>query len=196
MTGYSFSPVELSRKERVGVSLFSVGLAIFLTVDVIGDWSNGASLAHIIGEGLLSIVACLAAVWVNRKLFRMRAQLNSAEIELMKSSGLADSFQADAMKWKAESLKFSSGLSQAIDAQMERWNLSSAEKQVALLLLKGLSLKEIADLRSVSEGTIRQQTVAVYEKSKTGGRAELSAFFLEDLLLAPTPLGREPRMDS
>jgi len=34
-----------------------------------------------------------------------------------------------------------------------------------------------------SERTVRQHAVAVYRKSGLAGRAELSAFFLEDLLL-------------
>ena len=50
-------------------------------------------------------------------------------------------------------------------------------------MLKGLSHKEIADIRATSETTIRQQALAVYRKSDLRSRAELSAFFLEDLLL-------------
>lgn len=57
------------------------------------------------------------------------------------------------------------------------------EKQVALLLLKGLGLREAADVLGRSERTVRQHAVAVYKKSGLSGRAELSAFFLEDLLL-------------
>jgi DNA-binding NarL/FixJ family response regulator len=56
------------------------------------------------------------------------------------------------------------------------------EREVGLLL-KGLSHKEIADARSISETTIRQQALAIYRKSGLRSRAELSAFFLEDLLL-------------
>ena len=57
-----------------------------------------------------------------------------------------------------------------------------AEEEVGLLLLKGLSMKEIADLRGTSERTAREQAGAVYAKAGLSGRAELSAFFLEDLL--------------
>ena len=79
----------------------------------------------------------------------------------------------------------------AIDAQFDRWALSSAEREVALLLLKGLSHKEIAPLRGCSERTVRHQARAVYRKAGLAGRIELAAFFLEDLLVpsapAPTP---------
>jgi DNA-binding NarL/FixJ family response regulator len=46
-----------------------------------------------------------------------------------------------------------------------------------------LSHHEIADVRNSSERTIRDQARAVYRKSGVSGRSELSAFFLEDLLL-------------
>jgi len=70
----------------------------------------------------------------------------------------------------------------AIDDQLERWHLSAAEKEVALLLLKGLEHKEIAQLREVAETTVRQQARSLYRKAGLAGRHELAAFFLEDLL--------------
>jgi DNA-binding NarL/FixJ family response regulator len=50
----------------------------------------------------------------------------------------------------------------------------------------GLSHKEIAGIRATSETTIRQQSLAIYRKAGLHNRSELSAFFLEDLLL-PAP---------
>ena len=60
--------------------------------------------------------------------------------------------------------------------------ISPSEKEVALLMLKGLSIKEIANSRSTQEKTVRKQASAIYEKSHLGGRHELSAWFFEDLL--------------
>lgn len=54
---------------------------------------------------------------------------------------------------------------------------------MALLLLKGHSHKAIARLTSRSSQTARQHASAVYKKSGLAGRAELAAFFLEDLML-------------
>ena len=42
-------------------------------------------------------------------------------------------------------------------------------------------------MRETSERTVRQQSLAVYRKAGLTGRAELSAFFLEDLLAPSTP---------
>lgn len=80
-------------------------------------------------------------------------------------------------------------LGAAIQAQFQTWGLTPAEQDVGLLMLKGFSHKEIARLRTTSEATIRQQAASIYEKSNLSGRAALSAFFLEDLLLpGPPPL--------
>jgi DNA-binding CsgD family transcriptional regulator len=70
-----------------------------------------------------------------------------------------------------------------MESQFERWGLTGAERDVALRLLKGQSHKEIAYVTGRSERTIRQHAVAVYQKSGLHGRAELAAFFLEDLPL-------------
>ena len=89
-------------------------------------------------------------------------------------------------------------LGAAIQAQFQAWGLTPAEQDVGLLMLKGFSHKEIARLRATSEATIRQQAASIYDKANLSGRAALSAFFLEDLLLPDTPplvngIAREPR---
>ena len=61
------------------------------------------------------------------------------------------------------------------------WALTAAEADVASLMLKGATLREIAALRRTAEATIRQQAQSVYRKSGLASRAELSAYFLEDL---------------
>ena len=69
-----------------------------------------------------------------------------------------------------------------ITSQFEDWSLSASEKEVALLIIKGFSMKEISELRSVKEKTIRQQATSIYNKTGLSGRHELAAYFIEDLL--------------
>ncbi len=89
--------------------------------------------------------------------------------------------ERDAWRLSAESALV--GLGRAIDRQFDAWKLTPAEREVALLLLKGRSHKHIARLTDRSERTVRQHAAAVYEKAGLGGRAELAAFFLEDVML-------------
>lgn len=94
--------------------------------------------------------------------------------------------QADLERWRVGAQRLLEGLGDAIDGQFATWGLTGAEREVALLLLKGLGHKQIAARTGRSERTVRQHAVAVYRKSGLGGRAELAAFFLDDLILPPT----------
>ncbi|KJK13729.1 hypothetical protein UB46_39910 [Burkholderiaceae bacterium 16] len=72
--------------------------------------------------------------------------------------------------------------------QFEAWKLTPAEKDVALLRVKGLSLEEIAGLRESRAKTVRQHAANVYAKAQLEGRHQLAAYFLEDLM-APAAVG-------
>ena len=90
-------------------------------------------------------------------------------------------------RWRASAQQALEGLARAIDAQFTAWRLTPAEREVALLLLKGYGHKQIAALTGRSERTARQHAGVVYEKAGLDGRAGLAAYFLQDLML---PEGR------
>jgi DNA-binding CsgD family transcriptional regulator len=69
-----------------------------------------------------------------------------------------------------------------LGAKFTDWNLSVSEREIALLLIKGLSIHEIADIRTTKTGTIKSQCSSVYRKAEVKGRNELVAYFVEDLL--------------
>ena len=100
-----------------------------------------------------------------------------------------DVARRDGACWREASRAHVQGLSRAIASQFAAWGLTEAEADVAGLILKGLSHKEIATLRLGSEATVRQHATAVYRKSGLPGRAQLTAFFLEDLLMPVDPEG-------
>lgn len=93
--------------------------------------------------------------------------------------------RAESRQWREEMADHLRELGSAIRRQFEDWRLTAAEQDVGLLLLKGFSHKEIARLRRTGEATIRQQAASIYQKAGLGGRAALSAFFLDDLLAGP-----------
>ena len=70
--------------------------------------------------------------------------------------------------------------------QFEAWQLTASEQDVVIMLLKGLSFREIADLRETREKTVRQQASSVYAKAGVSGRNELAAWFFEDMLDPPS----------
>lgn len=97
-------------------------------------------------------------------------------------------------RWRSAARAHVDGLSRAIRAQFLEWQLTPTEQDVAELLLKGLSHKEIGVLRGSSEATIRQHATSVYRKSGLSSRAQLTAFFLEDLLAPSTNPVSKPNL--
>lgn len=99
-----------------------------------------------------------------------------------------DAARIQGRQWRDETRTLLKGLGEAIDRQFLTWKLTEAEREVGLLILKGMSLKEIAAVRVTSERTIRAQARSIYAKAGLSGRAALSAFFLEDLLAPIEPV--------
>jgi DNA-binding CsgD family transcriptional regulator len=112
-------------------------------------------------------------------LFRITRQQRDDHLQVIRDLEIA---RLQGQRWRSESRTLLNGLGEAIDVQFTRWSLTDAEREVALLLLKGLSTKEIAAVRTGSERTVREHARAIYSKAGLTGRAALSAFFLEDLL--------------
>ena len=71
---------------------------------------------------------------------------------------------------------------EVMQKQFDVWQLTGSEQDVVLGLLKGLSFREIAELRDTREKTVRQQATSVYRKAGVAGRHELAAWFFEDML--------------
>ncbi len=168
-----------------GIAAVLVAMTMLVSVDVALDahaaelpWQGHVGLDLLIAVLGLGGTAALALrlVGVVRGTRALRERLDAAERE--------------AQHFREESRAHLRGLAAAIDRQLVRWSLSPAEREVVLLLLKGLSLKEIGTLRGCSERTVRHQARAVYRKAGLAGRVELAAFFLVDLLVPAAP-GRE-----
>ena len=145
-----------------------LAIALLIAWDLAGDYKEGAGLVHLSVEFLV-LLACaggIAFLW--RQLRQTRQGLGAA--------------LADARQWQNEHRELMQGLGVAIQDQFMRWELSKAEAEVGLLLLKGLTHREIAAVRGTGERTAKEQARALYRKSGLSGRSTLSSFFLEDLL--------------
>lgn len=158
-------------------------MACLAAVDLVSDLGEGTTVSHVVVEGTILLVGFLGAALVTRKLIQATRLARVASAEARSLAGELARSAAEAERWRDEARDLVRGLSQAIDDQFDRWQLSPAEKEVGLLLLKGLSHREIAQARTVTEATARQQARAVYKKAGLSGRHDLAAFFLEDLML-------------
>jgi len=69
-----------------------------------------------------------------------------------------------------------------MEERFNEWDLTPAERDVALFSIKGFSTADIAGLRGVSEGTIKAQTNAIYRKAGVSGRPQLLSLFIDQLI--------------
>ena len=151
-------------------------IAVLIGIDVVSDYRSGTRALHLAVE--LSVmglsVAGVVVLWRLMRAAQEKAEFLSADLAAAR---------AEAKRFSEEAGDALRGLGEAIDRQFQRWGLTPAEAEVGLLLLKGLTHREIGELRTTSEATVRQQALSLYRKAGLRGRSELSAFFLEDLLL-------------
>ncbi len=163
-------------KEHLVFAMILCLAVVFCAMDLLGDYREQTSIWHLLIEG--GLLTCSLAglgylVWqwrgTRRQLFRANRDLNLV--------------QEDFARFQSEARGYLEGLGRVIDGQFAQWQLTEAERQVGLLMLKGLSFKEIGIVRQTSERTVRQQAQGIYAKAGIAGRIEFAAFFLEDLLL-------------
>ena len=143
--------------------------------DLVTDSSQGASIMHLTAEGLIFIVATLLIIWLLNDLRRQRRALEQLRLEVTGQ-------QAAITRATPELAETRQRLGNLIQQQFKAWGLTDSEQTVGLLLLKGLSFREIAAVRETREKTVRAQASAIYRKAGVSGRHAFSAWFIEDFL--------------
>jgi DNA-binding NarL/FixJ family response regulator len=135
---------------------------LFFAYDIVADFVGGdQSFLHVLVEAIVFLA-------LSTILYR----------ELRRAARLTVEVRAE----RSKTARLSGELAAIMRSQFAEWGLSPSECEIALLLIKGLSMKEISKAREVKEKTIRQQATSVYAKSGYAGRHELVAHFIEDLM--------------
>ncbi len=162
------------RKEYLFIGLLLL-IGIASLFDVISDYSQHASWSHLIMEFCLILLSLAGIIYLLIEIFRHKHHNQLLEGQLKES-------EKDLLKTRSQLKKVGQEYRQVIHDQLRFWQLSDSEREVAMLLLKGLSFKEIAEVRETQEKTVRQQASSLYKKAGLTGRHEFSAYFFEDLL--------------
>ena len=167
-------------------------LAVVLAIVIVGGVTDLVLDAperwlgfHVLFELALIGVSLGAALWLGMGWIRSQRSIRDLTRQVGQSRAERDA-------WRQSAERMLLGLGEAIDRQFDAWELTDAERETALMLLKGYSHKRIASRTARSERTVRQHAVAVYRKSGQAGRAELAAFFLEGLALPGTQQRNPP----
>lgn len=161
---------------RLPLTALLVAIVAGGIVDLVLDAPQTWLSIHVIYELALIGAALALTAWLWQGWWRAETSAGVLRLTLAER-------QAERDAWRARAERALEGMGRAVDEQFRAWQLTPAEREVALLLLKGHGHKQIAAATGRSERTVRQHAVAVYQKSGLQGRAELAAFFLEDLVM-------------
>lgn len=166
------NPTTDRRNPRVQRALFlaaaglQIGCGTIFLIDILSE--IGRPTMHLLVEAAGILALAIGAAITLREYRRMARRNHRVERELDAVTG---DFQA------------------VVEGYFARWGLSEAERDVALLAIKGVSIADIARMRNTREGTIKAQNAAIYRKAGVSGRAELLSVFVEELIAG---LGTEP----
>jgi len=143
--------------------------------DVFTDISLGVPTWHIVEETMIVIVSGALAIFLIFDIRKLNSNIEHLKEKLAHSDdklkGITDEMVAARSQY-----------SQVIHEQFKQWSLTKSEQEVSMLLLKGLSFKEISAVRETKEKTVRQQASTIYAKAGVEGRHDLAAWFLEDFI--------------
>ncbi len=161
------------------VQIFAYAVfTVFFLGDIYIDLQEQLPLSHVWHEVVMFAFSLAALSWQVWMITKKNRHIRAIHTELLEA-------KKSYLEWKERSKASAGAIREMIDEQLGQWQLSQSEKDVALFLIKGLSMKEIAEIRQTQEKTVRTQATTIYRKSGLSGRQELAAFFLEDILSLP-----------
>lgn len=175
-----------SSPERGPVSALAWPTALFVIIAtvmlfVIGDLqfdlSHGISAGHVELELVALVLAFAGVVGTTVHLLSALRRAHELQRDLQFT-------REDAERWRSENEALVRRFGMGVEHHFLGWGLTCAEKEIALLVLRGLSYKDVANVRGTTERTVRHQALAIYRKAGVAGRAEMAAVFIRDVLAA------------
>lgn len=161
------------------VALFAIlsALLVFLIGDLRFDLAHDVPAGHV---ELQLLVVALGFLGLGGTTVHLGLALRRAR----KLMGELQGARVEVERWRSEKEALLRRIGISVEHHFVRWGLTSAEKEIALLVLRGLSYKEVASARGTAERTVRHQALGIYRKAGVAGRAEMAAAFLHDVLAA------------
>ncbi|MGI2175415.1 helix-turn-helix transcriptional regulator [Shewanella ulleungensis] len=162
-------------RKDVFIIILLLLITLFKLFDIFADFQLDIPSWHIAQEAMLVLLTIAASIFLGYDLIRSSRQVKALKSKLKKANKEIDHMSSQMRSARQE-------YSVTIAAQFDAWQFTKSEQQVALLLLKGLSFKEIAEVRLTKEKTVRQQASTIYSKAQVDGRHTLCAWFMEDFI--------------
>jgi len=161
-------------------------MVIFLLIafanvsDVVADYHMQVATWHLAIEGITVVISITAFIVLWKRVLLRNQELKQVKVALSRHQQREKESTANHESEKERDKSPDSYT--AVQSWFKQWKLSPSEQEVAVLLIKGLSFNEIAEVRSTKEKTVRQQASSVYAKSGLSGRNQLSAWLIDALL--------------
>ena len=149
-------------------------IVIITSIDIVRDLHEGLPLGHVLHEMGIAFL-CLILSLYQFKIIRSKSE------KLKHIQNDFAQIHEENNQIKLQLKKLSGDFHQIINLQMEQWKFSESEKDIGKLIMKGLNMTEIAQIRQTSESTVRQQATSLYRKANVHNRQEFISYFLEDL---------------
>lgn len=159
------------------IAVPALAFAVVCGVDIMletGTW-DPVEIGLDIAETAILVTLIIAVAWSVQQISGINEDQKAIQDYFVRRTARGE-------EWRTSRAEEIAAMSDAITREFKAWGLTAAEIDVAGLLLKGMSMKEIALARETAEATIRQQAQSMYRKSGLSGRVELSAYFLDSLL--------------
>lgn len=166
-------------EKQIRWALAGVGLGFYtliLALEIVTE-QDDFEFFDVLVDAVALFLTIGSAVGVALLVQRMHVQ-HEEKMALIRDLDIARSEGDD---WRAKVQSHMAGIRIEMEKQFEEWGMTAAEQEIGMLILKGLSHKEVASLRGTSEATVRQQAQAIYHKSNLPGKTAFSAYFLEDV---------------
>jgi DNA-binding CsgD family transcriptional regulator len=146
-----------------GLILLQALCALFFIGDVIEDFREDGHLdnPHLLLESVAAVALVGGVIFLMLELRGLLSRMSDMQTGLDIARG---------------------HLAEVIEAFFDEWKLTAAERDVAIMILKGLDNDTISQMRKTASGTVRAQATSVYAKSATDGRAQFISVFMEELM--------------
>lgn len=153
----------------VALSVIQLACAAAFGVDLLLEfpdprlWASleGPDLVHLLSETVLLVMLVIGFSLARFALRQIGRERDKAQTDLRSLRGDFDKI---------------------LHQYFDLWNLTPAQRDVALLTLRGETIAEIARARGCADGTVKAHLSAIFRAAGVGTRAGLVGFFMEEFL--------------
>lgn len=135
--------------------------ATFYVAECIGDIAEDGIIGEVMVEAAIALALVVGVFFGTWQLRQMLAETRLRATAVAVAQG---------------------ALADLIRVRFAEWEFTPAQADVALFLLKGCDISDIAQLRDVASGTVRAQLASIYQKTGVTSQAQFMSLFLDDLI--------------